>query len=93
MSNKILRVLINIPSKEYQFEYELIQSMLEHVRTENEDFKDIDVQLDMRIIDHDGDKVLSHKQHFQAKQNLQPYFSVIVVCYSHASDLSICARN
>ena len=80
MSDTTLRVLINIPSKKYQFEYDLLQSLIEHVRTENEDFKNIQADLHMQIIDHD-DKIQSHKAHFQMRENLQPHFSVILVCF------------
>ena len=83
MSDDLLPILISIPSKEYQFEYELLQSLIQHIQTENEDFKRIQVKMNMKIIDHSNIK--SHTEHVNVIKNLQPYFSVIVVCYKFCS--------
>ena len=79
MSEEILRILISIPSNRYQFEFELLQSLIEHIQRENENFQGIKVKIETKIIDHSD--IASHTEHVHAVKSMKPYFSVIVVCH------------
>eukprot|EP01083_Nonionella_stella_P257986 882430_1 len=81
----MIRVLITIPAKAYQFEYELLQSLIQDVQQSNDRFTSIETQLDMKVMDHS--QISSHAH---SRANVQPHFSIIISSSARATS---CAND